>query len=673
MAEFIQKGGTGGGSYARYYTAKLTVWEKPWDNSTNLPYSIEENKSRVGRKLELISGSSGRFSNYTIGWNINVDGQTNSGSGNQSLMSYNTSLTLYEDEIIVEHNPDGKKIVSCSASISSSGTYSPGNFSMSGELELTTIPRASKVFATNADIGSASTITINKADNSFTHTLEYSFEGLTGTIVTKTSQESVGWEVPKSFFQKIPEDPDGTATITCKTYSGDTLVGTSQTTMTAKVPTSGENSSMPIIESATAVDTNQRTINLTGSSSRLVNYFSNVEINAIGKCLDYGLFSVFKSNNQSMETTETSSNGTTTVNGKITHNSNEKSSFTIFIGDKRGLWARRILNEENGDFVIVPYIPLTMKADVERQSQTSSSVKLNFTGNFYNGYFDGNNTNFNNLTIKWRYKLTDSGSWITEGADDTTNGWHNLTLNTDFKYDEGKNTYQSNGDIVISDLFDYQKKYTIEICYKDELDTYTVQKPLPEGTPNHDYGVDSEGNNFFNVNGNYFRNGKNLIDVIKQYILEGNEYSLNDLCSMFNSDSMEFSQNTAWTKVKVPFTNSTVRGERLKFNSSNNSIVCNEDGIVDIEGMFNFYCNNSYITNVDYGLFLYKNGDYYAPLTYEYATSAAPYKAIGFYYLNIPVKKGDYFQLYVSTGGTGKIKTFAGFNTCVTAKYIKGV
>lgn len=518
MAEFIQSGGTSGGSYARYYTAKLTVWEKPWDSSTNLPYSIEENKSRVGRKLELISGSSGRFSDYTIGWGINVDGQTNSGSGNQSLMSYNTSLTLYEDEIIVEHNEDGKKTVSCSASISSSGTYSPGNFSVSGEFELTTIPRASKAFATNADIGSSSTITINKANSSFTHTLEYSFEGLTGTIIEKTSQESVGWEVPKSFFQKIPESQDGTVTITCKTYSGNTLIGTSQTTMTAKVPTSGENSSMPIIESATAVDTNPDTIELTGNSSRLVNYFSNVEINAIAKCLDYGVFSVLKSNNQSMETEVTSSNGTTTVNGKTTHNSNEKSSFTIFIGDKRGLWTRKILNEENGDFVIVPYIPLTMKADVERQSETSNSIKMNFTGNFYNGYFDENNTNFNNLTIKWRYKLTDSGSWITEGADDTTNGWHNLTLNTDFKYDEGKNTYQSNGDIVISDLFDYQKKYTVEICYKDELDTYTVQKPLPEGTPNHSYGVDDEGNNYFDVNGEYYQEGVPIIERGSNYI-----------------------------------------------------------------------------------------------------------------------------------------------------------
>lgn len=558
MAEFIQSGGTSGGSYAKYYTAKLTVWEKPWDSSTNLPYSIEENKSRVGRKLELISGSSGRFSDYTIGWGINVDGQSNSGSGNQSLMSYNTSLTLYEDEIIVEHNEDGKKTVSCSASISSSGTYSPGNFSISGEFELTTIPRASKAFATNADIGSTSTITINKASSSFTHTLEYSFEGLTGTIIEKTSQESVGWEVPKSFFQKIPESQDGTATITCKTYSGNTLIGTSQTTMTAKVPTSGENSSMPIIESATAVDTNPDTIELTGNSSRLVKYFSKVRLNATGRCLDYAGLKVFREMSiYELTSTTTESNGITQIEATKLYDSFTKDYFRLNLVDTRGLISQeKNLNEENGDFVIVPYIPLTMKADIERQSETSNSIKMNFTGNFYNGYFDGNNTNFNNLTIKWRYKLTDSGSWITEGADDTTNGWHNLTLNTDFKYDEGKNSYQSNGDIVISDLFDYQKKYTVEICYKDELDTYTVPKPLPEGTPNHDYGVDSEGNNFFNVNGEYYKNGEKLIQ--------------NNIIAISLSSSEDCSVLESYTKI-TGFEEVFKIGNKLSF--SNNEIV----------------------------------------------------------------------------------------------------
>lgn len=511
--------------------------------------------SNVTANFYACSSSYAGWSNYTTYPVVKLHNTQET----QTLKSFDfrKSLKILIGSITtnVQHNADGTMSVSASFTWDSDHSL-VGTLTGSATKTLTTIPRASKVFATDANIGSSSTITINKADNSFTHTLEYSFEGLTGTIIEKTSQESVGWAVPTSFFQKIPENQNGTVTITCKTYSGDTLVGTSSTTITAIVPTSGSNSSMPIIESATAVDTNPDTIELTGNSSRLVNYFSNVKISAVGKCLDYGTFSVLKSNNQSMEIkNKTSSNGTTTVNGEITHNSNEKSSFTIFIGDKRGLWAQRILNEGNGDFTIVPYIPLTMNVEVERKSQTSNSIKMKFSGNFYNGYYDASKKNFNNLKIKWRYKLTNSGSWITEGADDTTNGWHNLTLDTDFKYDEGKNTYQSNGEIIISDLFDYQTKYIVEINYSDGLSSYSVQKPLPEGIPNHDYGVDDEGNNYFNVNGDIYKNGEALkIQACNKNQTLGREYT-----------SSQF----------IAFT-------REIYNNSNGKIIFNNDGLITI-------------------------------------------------------------------------------------------
>lgn len=121
MAEFTQKGGTSGGSYASHFTGKLTVWEKS--------SSTANNTSVVGRKLELISGQYGKFSGYYGYWNVNVDGQTKSGEGYYEIMSAYTSLVLLEDEIIVEHNDDGSKTVPCSASIDmNSGTYSPRRF-----------------------------------------------------------------------------------------------------------------------------------------------------------------------------------------------------------------------------------------------------------------------------------------------------------------------------------------------------------------------------------------------------------------------------------------------------------------------------------------------------------------------------------------------------------------
>lgn len=121
MAEFTQQGGTSGGNYASYFTGKLTVWEKS--------YSTANNTSIVGRKLELISGQYGKFSDYYGYWNVNVDGQTKSGEGYYKIMSAYTSLVLLDDEIIVEHDPDGTKTINCSASIDmASGPYSPRRF-----------------------------------------------------------------------------------------------------------------------------------------------------------------------------------------------------------------------------------------------------------------------------------------------------------------------------------------------------------------------------------------------------------------------------------------------------------------------------------------------------------------------------------------------------------------
>lgn len=121
MAVFSQTGGTSGGSYAKYFTFQLTVWEKS--------YSPENNTSVVGRKLELVSGQYGKFSQYYGSYSANVAGQSKSGEGYYAITSAYTSLVFFEDEITVAHDSDGSKTISCSASLDmASGTYSPRRF-----------------------------------------------------------------------------------------------------------------------------------------------------------------------------------------------------------------------------------------------------------------------------------------------------------------------------------------------------------------------------------------------------------------------------------------------------------------------------------------------------------------------------------------------------------------
>ena len=136
-------------------------------------------------------------------------------------------------------------------------------------------------------------------------------------IATKTSNTSIGWTIPSSFYAKIPNSTTGTVTLTCTTYSGNTNIGSKTTTFTVSVPTSGTNSCKPVIESASVVDDSGIMFYLTNDNKRLVRYKSWIQATIVGKCVKYASFSSLKEGGtydlSSLVTTSTSG-GTTTVN-----------------------------------------------------------------------------------------------------------------------------------------------------------------------------------------------------------------------------------------------------------------------------------------------------------------------------------------------------------------------
>ena len=97
-------------------------------------------------------------------------------------------------------------------------------------------PAKSVVSATNGYTGSPLTISITRYATAFTHTIKYSFGSASGTIVEKTAATSVTWTPPMSLCNQMPSALQGTCTITCETYSGTSLVGSSTTTMQLYVP-----------------------------------------------------------------------------------------------------------------------------------------------------------------------------------------------------------------------------------------------------------------------------------------------------------------------------------------------------------------------------------------------------------------------------------------------------
>ena len=142
----------------------------------------------------------------------------------------------------ISGNADGTKSVSIAANFTcytADGRGGSGwSVNSSQTVTLRTIPRTSSVSMPATTMGSVGTITISRASSSFTHTLTYAFGNATGTIATKTTSTSVSWTPPTSLASQIPNSTSGTCTLTCYTYNGNTLVGTSTTTVTLSVPAS---------------------------------------------------------------------------------------------------------------------------------------------------------------------------------------------------------------------------------------------------------------------------------------------------------------------------------------------------------------------------------------------------------------------------------------------------
>lgn len=218
--------------------------------------SVADNTSKVTAKVQLVSTGA----SYTINssaskaGNLTINGTKYTFNFTASL-SGNQTKTIYTKTVSIKHKEDGTKNCSFSSTIgvnvTLSGTYY-GDITASGTGTFNTIARATipAVSASSIDMGQSITVNMPRAAASFTHTLTYAFGDTSGTIGSGLGT-SKAWTVPLSLASQIPSGTSGTCTITCKTYSGNTLVGTKAVSFTAKVPASVK----PTIESVAIADT----------------------------------------------------------------------------------------------------------------------------------------------------------------------------------------------------------------------------------------------------------------------------------------------------------------------------------------------------------------------------------------------------------------------------------
>ena len=334
-----------------------------------------------------------------------------------------------------------------------SGTYAP----------------ASSVTCSTADIGSAPTIQISRNSTSFTHTLTYEFGSLSGTIATKTTSTTItSWKFPTSFYAQIPNAKSGTGTITCNTYSGDTLLGTKTCSFTA---TTNESLCKPTL-SPKVEDSNSEAVALTGNANTFIRYISNAAITSGAAARNSATLKSIK--------ITCGSQSITTSTGTI--QKVDSGTFTFTATDSRGYSTTQTIEK-----TLINYINPTCNLNISNPT-TDGNLSFTITGNYFNSSFGAVN---NTLSVSYKYK---AGSGNYSDNIEVTN----ITLNN--------NTYTAN--ISLTGL-DYKETYTFQAFTIDKIKSVNSAEKVIKTTP-----VFSWSNDDFEFNVPVKFSGKTLFDLV---------------------------------------------------------------------------------------------------------------------------------------------------------------
>lgn len=223
----------------RHIAIRLTLTELALSND-----DITNNRSRIEWKYEVYETIDyGSWYDYN---DMYAHLDLNGVRIGRWLIKYDFSPSGANSKVIASgtytcpHNADGSKSMAYNAVFNSPNVSSGvGTATISGNLALSTIPRATTPTLSASSVNMSNAVTINtpRASSSFAHTLKYSFGGTSGTIAAGVGT-SYSWTVPLSLASRIPNSTSGTCVITCETYNGSTHVGTKTVNLVLYVPSS---------------------------------------------------------------------------------------------------------------------------------------------------------------------------------------------------------------------------------------------------------------------------------------------------------------------------------------------------------------------------------------------------------------------------------------------------
>lgn len=393
---------------------------------------------------------------YTSG-TITIDGDSHSLIGYQE---FKDEVCIFEDTIRVYHEADGSKSFTISLSCKGQAGTSLSGYTLSGSgtVTLDQIPRTSSFAATDAAIGSVSTITIYRESTKLYHRIKVEFGDVVGyvtntggfsTSVQTITGASVAFTIPNDFYYAIPNAKKGTCKLTLYTVSGSTVVGDAVTTE-IEITTVSDRCNPTLTISLT--HDNADTAALTGSNTAYIRGYSDAKctVAATGR---------FGATIKRIWTT-----GTYTDNkdGTYTISPVNSDTITFYAQDSRGY-----TGQVSTTITLVPYIVLTNSASAGRPNPTDGSAFIQFQGQYFDASFGAVE---NTLSVKYKIEYPDGSideSWTTVTP----------TLSEDSYY-----AY-----ISLSG-FDYTKSFKIYTVVTDKLLTVERTVILKQGIPVFDWG-----------------------------------------------------------------------------------------------------------------------------------------------------------------------------------------
>lgn len=353
----------------------------------------------IGELFLYIENSSGWTITATNKGILTIDADQSSGSVPNTIkiteQGYKIATLTKKN---IKHNNDGSKTISLSGTFTSSISGIGTIPTVSVNMELTDIIRASTIKAEiketieDGAIPSKMLLSLTHYNDDYYTNLSYGVNGNYVMFVNNFKDTSYEWEVPyNDILNLFPDSNKADLKLEVETYdSKDEYIGTVEISISLDI-------SNVFPSFTTIMETDSTTNNLTGKSDRVIKGISSASLNFSEIDKLYG--AIIKKYGFKSSTTQTIIESET-LPLKLDVNSLKGIDYTAILTTSRGTY-EYLLDLETIEYIVPTY----KDQKIERVEDTSKQMILQFNGDWCNENF-GEVTN--SLDISLSYKLQNS-------------------------------------------------------------------------------------------------------------------------------------------------------------------------------------------------------------------------------------------------------------------------